>query len=162
MRAATLVVGLALALLSGASFASAATPRASLPDIENEVMCIECGTALFVSQSPVADRERAFIRARIAEGKSKREIKDALVDEYGPAVLATPQDSGFDLSASLVPWLLAGLGLVGVAVAAWRWRQWPDEPPGPATDEATPDSRPPLDADESKRLDADLAAFDRR
>ena len=46
-------------------------------------MCVECGTALNVSTSPVADREREFIRRRIAEGKSKPEIKAALVDEYG-------------------------------------------------------------------------------
>jgi cytochrome c-type biogenesis protein CcmH len=51
--------------------------------VEDEVMCVECGTALNVSTSPVADREREFIRRRIAEGKSKPEIKAALVDEYG-------------------------------------------------------------------------------
>ena len=48
-------------------------------------MCVECGTALNVSTSPVADREREFIRRRIAEGKSKAEIKAALVEEYGAA-----------------------------------------------------------------------------
>ena len=32
--------------------AAAAAPRASLPDIEDEVMCLECGTALNVSTSP--------------------------------------------------------------------------------------------------------------
>ena len=36
--------------------ALAATPRTSLPDVEDEVMCVECGTALDVSQSPVANR----------------------------------------------------------------------------------------------------------
>ncbi len=160
MRVAALALAaLTLALVAGASPASAATPRTSLPDIENEVMCVECGTALFVSQSPVADRERAFIRARIAEGKTKQEIKDALVAEYGPAVLATPQDRGFDLSASLVPWLLAGLGLVGVAFAAWRWRRRPGDD-GPEPPPEVPG--PPLDADDARRLDADLAAFDRR
>ena len=160
MRVAALALaGLTLALFACVSPAAAATPRTSLPDIENEVMCVECGTALFVSQSPVADRERAFIRARIAQGQSKQEIKDALVAEYGPAVLATPQDRGFDLSASLVPWLLAALGLVGVAFAAWRWRR---RPGGAEPEPTADDPGPPLDAEDARRLDADLAAFDRR
>ena len=41
---------------------AAAEPRTTLPDIEDEVMCVECRTALNVSSSPVADQERAFIR----------------------------------------------------------------------------------------------------
>jgi cytochrome c-type biogenesis protein CcmH len=59
----------------------AAVPRASLPDIEDEVMCVECGTVLSVSNSPVAEQERAFIRQQIAQGRDKRQIKAALVDQ---------------------------------------------------------------------------------
>ena len=54
-------------------------------------MCVECGTALNVSNSPVADQERAFIREQIAAGKDKAQIKAALVDEYGAGVLAEPE-----------------------------------------------------------------------
>ena len=42
----------------------AAAPRASLTDVEDEVMCVECGTALNVSTSAVADHEREFIAGR--------------------------------------------------------------------------------------------------
>ena len=69
---------------------AAAAPRASLPDIEDEVMCVECGTVLSVSNSPVAKQERAFIREQIAAGKDKQQIKAALVDQYGEEVLADP------------------------------------------------------------------------
>ena len=48
---------LALVLLLGLS--AAAEPPATLPDIEDEVMCVECRTALNVSTAPVADQERA-------------------------------------------------------------------------------------------------------
>jgi cytochrome c-type biogenesis protein CcmH len=99
-------------LLAGASVpAVAQEPRASLPDVEDEVMCTICGTLLAESQSPQADRERALIRRLIAEGKDKDQIKDALVAEYGSNVLATPSGSGFDLFAWLVP-------VVGIALAA--------------------------------------------
>jgi cytochrome c-type biogenesis protein CcmH len=155
MRAllATLLV---LALL--ASPAAAAVPRASLPDIEDEVMCLECGTALNVSTSDVADQERDFIAGLIAEGRTKPEIKAALVDEYGPRVLAEPQDDGFQLTAWLVPVLaaLAALGLVVLVARRWRGR-------GRAGDAAVASAGegPGMDDDDARRLDAELAAFDR-
>jgi len=152
------VLLLALAVLVAPAGASAATPRASLPDIEDEVMCVECGTALFVSDSPVARQERALIRRLIAQGKTKGQIKDALVAEYGTGVLATPQRSGFDWSAYLVPVLLVVLAVGGVAFAAWRWRRPRDQEPGEPEPEP---EQPPLDPEESRRLDAELAAFDK-
>jgi cytochrome c-type biogenesis protein CcmH len=141
---------LALVLLV---FATGAAPRASLPDIEDEVMCVECGTALNVSTSAVADQERAFIRRQIALGKDKQQVKAALVEEFGPGVLADPPSSGFDLAAYLVPALLALLGIAGVTVAARRWRRQA----GPE-----PEAGEPLGEDDARRLDAELAAYDRR
>jgi len=142
---------LALALLL--VFATGAAPQASLPDIEDEVMCVECGTALNVSTSAVADQERAFIRRQIALGKDKQEVKAALVDEFGPGVLADPPSSGFDLAAYLVPALLALLGVVGIGIAARRWRRQAS-PAAPAGE--------PLGDEDAARLDAELAAYDRR
>ena len=150
-----LILALAvLALVMPAAPAAAATPRASLPDVEDEVMCVECGTALNISESVVADQERAFIRRQIAQGRDKEQIKAALVDEFGPGVLALPERDGFNLAVYLVPALLALLALAGVAVAARRWRR----NPGPvASDEPAAPS-----AEDTRRLDAELAAYDRR
>src|SRR5439155_3072249 len=92
-----------LALATAPSIASGAAPRASLPTIEREVMCVTCKIPLQLAQSPQADRERAFIRALIARGRSQAQIKSALVDQYGPTALALPRASGFDLAAYLVP-----------------------------------------------------------
>jgi cytochrome c-type biogenesis protein CcmH len=146
------LLALVLALLL-APAALAAEPKTTLPDVEDEVMCVECGTALNVSTSSVADREREFIRRRIAEGKSKPEIKAALVEEYGPRVLAVPEGGAFDVAAWLVPGLLSLAALLGVGVAALRWRGRRDDEP----DAEGPD----LDPDDRRRLDADLAAYDR-
>ena len=139
---------LALILLLGLT--AAAEPKASLPDIEDEVMCVECRTALNVSSAPVADQERAFIRARIAEGMTKEQIKAALVEEYGPDVLAEPDDEGFGLAAWLVPGALVALAALGVVLMAGRWRRAEGVPAGPE-----------LDPDDARRLDAELSAFDR-
>jgi cytochrome c-type biogenesis protein CcmH len=149
---ALLATLLALAVLAPA--ATAAEPRASLTDVEDEVMCLECGTALNVSNSAVADQEREFIAELIAQGKTKQEVKDALVAEYGPRVLAEPADDGFELTAWLVP-VLAALGALAlVALTARRWRR-----ARPAS--ATAGADPALDPDDARRLDAELAAFDR-
>jgi cytochrome c-type biogenesis protein CcmH len=136
-------------------FATGAAPRASLPDIEDEVMCVECKTALNVSTSAVADQERAFIRRQIALGKDKQEVKDALVDQFGPDVLALPEEKGFSLAAYLVPIVLGLLALSLLAVFARRFRRRPDAAA------AAPASEPLAD-DDARRLDAELAAYDRR
>jgi cytochrome c-type biogenesis protein CcmH len=147
-----LLISATAGLLLAASPATvgAAAPRASLPDVEDEVMCTICGTLLAESDSPQADRERALIRQLIARGEDKDQIKDALVAEYGPRVLATPSGHGFDLLAWLVPGagiLLAGGAIGYFAVSRSRRRSGEPEPPA-------------LDASERSRLDEDMARYD--
>ena len=149
---ALLAALLALALLAAPAHAQ----RASLPDIEDEVMCLECGTALNVSNSAVADQERDFIADLIAQGKTKAEVKAALVEEYGPRVLAEPADDGFQLTAWVVPVLAALAALALVVLVARRWRRGGEAERG-ADDEAGTG----MSDDDARRLDAELAAFDR-
>ena len=151
MRLLALVVLLLALVLLPAMPVSAATPRTTLPDVEDEVMCTQCGTALNISEAPSADRERAFIRAQIEKGRTKEEIKAALAEEYGPRVLAVPSRGGFDRAAFLVPALLGLLAIGGVAFAAMRWRRMRDDDPYP--------TGPELDRADSRRLDAELKAF---
>ncbi len=151
MRRAALLGAIALGLLALPAGAGAA-PRASLPDVEDEVMCPICGTLLELSTSPQAERERAYVRRLIAEGRSKEQIKDALVGEYGTEVLALPGDSGFDLTAYWVPVLAFLVGAVALAVGVARWRRrGHNSGDGPAV---APQGE---DAD---RLESDLARYD--
>jgi cytochrome c-type biogenesis protein CcmH len=126
--------------------------QTSLADIEDEVMCPICGTTLQLSQSPQAERERVFIQRLIAEGRSKDEIKDALVAEYGPEVLALPETEGFDLAAWLVPGGAILVAAVGIFLGLRRWRGEGDRVEG--EDPAA------LDSEERERLDRDLARYD--
>jgi cytochrome c-type biogenesis protein CcmH len=142
----------AAALLLGAA---PPEPKTTLPDVEDEVMCPICGTALNLSGAPQADRERVFIRRLIAAGKTKDEIKDELVAQYGPEVLAEPRTSGFDLMAWLVPGAALLLAVVGIALGLRRWRRAARN----AEARRRPD-RPPLEPTEAERLDADLARYD--
>ncbi len=142
----TRALALLTLLLTLAPTALAATPRTTLPDVEDEVMCVTCGTALNISQAPSADREREFIRRRISEGLTKTEIKQRLVKEYGPKVLAEPHQK----TSWIVPVLLALLAVAAVALTVRRWRRVAAYDPQPGT----------LDPDDESRLDRDMRAYD--
>jgi cytochrome c-type biogenesis protein CcmH len=144
-----------LAILAAAATLVAAVPaqaKVSFNDIEDEVMCVVCGTPLNLSESPQADRERAYIRRLIDQGDSKAQIKDKLKAQYGPAVLALPQDSGFDLAAYVVPIALFVVALFLLILFVPRWRRRIPEPVAAAGHAISPADR--------RRLDDDLAKFD--
>lgn len=153
MRRATALAALALGLLTAAGAVAAPTPKTTVNDVEDEVMCPVCGTLLELADSPQARREKVFVAKLVAAGKSKAEVKDALVAQYGSDVLALPKASGFDLTAYLVPILAILLAAVAVAYSVLRWRRGGD---GPAAGEAP---RPP-GGEEAERLDADLSRYD--
>ena len=144
------ILCMALLLLAVPAAASAACPRTSLPDVEDEVMCLECKEPLEVStDAPQAQRERALITSLIAQCKSKAEIKAALVRQYGGRVLALPPRKGFDLTAYLVPALALIAALAAIGAAALRWRRRSEQP------------RPETAASgDSDRLDADLERYE--
>ena len=142
-----MATALALLLLTPAAALAQSCPKTSLADIEDEVMCLQCGVPLNLSeQAPAARRQRAFIQQQVDDCKSKGEIKDMLVAQFGDRVLAEPDSAG----AWLVPAaaLLGGLLVAGLAAYQWR-RQRPAAPAGPA-----------LDSDDDARLDADMKRYD--
>ncbi len=136
------------------AFASDQHP--TLPELEHEVMCPTCKTLLELSHAPVAERMRAFIRARIARGETKHAIETQLVDEFGEGVLAAPPRHGFGLLA----WLLPIIGLVGavavVAVVARRWTR----PDLGTLSPASQNGRVRLDPAVERALDDELARLD--
>lgn len=146
-----------LAALIAASLAASPT----VSDLEDELVCPTCKTTLDLSNAPVADQMRAYIRRRIQEGATKEQIKAELVADYGPGVLAEPRKEGFDLLAWVLPigGILLAAGAVGVV--AWRWSRARDaEEPvaGPADPSAN--GRVPLGPELERRLDDELAHFD--
>jgi cytochrome c-type biogenesis protein CcmH len=146
------VLGVLGACLLAVSPAMAAEPRASLPDIEDEVMCPTCGTVLAHAFSPQAERERVFIRAQIEQGRTKQQIKDALVSEFGEDVLASPRDEGFDLTAYVVPIVAVAIAAIAIVLGLLRWRRrTTDSPDAPV---------PSMSAADSARLERDLSRYE--
>ena len=129
-------------------------PRTSLGDIEDEVMCPVCGTPLgLASEAPQAERERAFIQRLVDDCKSKDEVKQALVAEFGERVLALPGDQGDDSLGDVLVYAIPAVGIVlaaaGIALAVVRWRRPRPEGAGPA-----------LAGAEGSRLDDDMDRYD--
>ena len=147
MRRALALVAVLGAALAGA--ASAAPPNAA--DLEAELVCPVCETTLDQSNAPVAERMKTYIRVRIAAGDSEQEIKDALVAEFGPEVLAEPPGGGFGLLAWLLPLgaLLGGAIAVGLLIRTWSRRA--------ARSESAEEQ---LDPELERLVDEELARFD--
>jgi cytochrome c-type biogenesis protein CcmH/NrfF len=148
------MVALAPAVASPAA-ALAAAPKASLTDIENDVMCVTCREPLIEAQSPQAYEERAFIRSLIAQGMDKAQIERALVGQYGPSVLGKPPASGFDLTVYLLPAAAVALAIAATAIVLPRWRRSTRRqaaPAGPAAHALSPS--------DAQRLDEELRVFD--
>jgi cytochrome c-type biogenesis protein CcmH/NrfF len=148
---------IALCFLALPATATAApAPQTTVNAIEAEVMCPVCGTLLELAESPQARREKVFVAKLVATGKSKAEVKDALVAQYGPSVLALPKASGFDLSAYLVPILAIAIAAVVLAFSVLRWRRSgrEDEPSAGETVANAPRG------EDAERLEADLSRYD--
>jgi cytochrome c-type biogenesis protein CcmH len=156
VRRAALLAVLALAAFPAAAGAQDC-PRTTLADIEDEVMCPVCGTPLgLASEAPQAQRERAYIERLIARCKSKDQVKQALVAEFGESVLALPGDQGDDSFSDLLVYVVPALGILlaagGIAFAVVRWRRR-DGGPGGRRDAA-------LAGADGSRLDDDMDRYE--
>ena len=158
MRRALAFLALLAALVAAAPVA-ASEEHPTLAELEQELICPTCHSLLALSDAPVADRMRAFIRARIAAGDTKSEIKDQLVAQFGESVLAAPPKSGFNLLAWALPLAAAAVAVALLALALRRWsrKRVAEEPP---SGEPSANGRPGLDPDLERRLDEELARFD--
>ena len=160
MRARALTALAAAVLALGLSAATAvaalsAKDHTSYTQVVDDVMCVVCHEPLAVAQSPEAFQERDYIRQLIAQGKTRKEIENDLVTQYGPAVLARPPAHGVNVLVYVVPPLVLLLGLATLVVFVPRWRrrarQSDAEQPEPAASA--------LDPADAQRLNEDLGRF---
>ncbi len=147
------VVLFATLVLAAPAVASERHP--TLPEIEGEVLCVECNEPLDMSNGLFADRERAVIRHWIAAGLTKSQIEQKLVDQFGRQVLLSPPTSGFNAIAWILPIAGGIAAAVLIAFGAWRWSRGrggpPDEKPPPAAR---------IEPELERRLDDELARYD--
>ena len=98
------------------------------PDLEQRatalnktIMCPVCpGESIDQSQNPLAVQMRAIVRDKLEEGWTDQQIKDFLVERYGPSVLMEPPASGFSLAAWIVPPVAFALAIAALLLTL-KW-----------------------------------------
>ena len=153
---------LAIALVAAGPVAPAAfaAARVDQSDLEDEVMCVQCGRPLSTSSGSAADQERALIQGWIDQGLTKAQIKDRLVGEYGQRALVNDTSP----VAAAAPWIAAIVGASSIVLLLRRRRQRDliaaDAPasPGPTPADHDPaDAAPEISAADAARIEAELS-----
>ncbi len=122
MRIKTLFIILILSLVL-LPVTPALAEEVTVSDVAKELMCQcpDCTMVLDDCECGFQEMMVAEIEEQLAQGKSKQEIIDYFIDEYGEQVLATPPKRGFNLVVWILPFaaILGGGVVVYLAVRAW-------------------------------------------
>jgi cytochrome c-type biogenesis protein CcmH/NrfF len=151
---ALLLAVVAVAALTIAGNAVAATPKTTLGTVEKQLMCDTCRVPLNIANSARADQERAEIQQLIGRGLTKQQILDRFAAKYGNDILALPKGGGSSITVWAIPAAVVLAVALGLLLAIPRWRRRPPSD-GPGTRD-TPD----LSSDDAQRLDREIAAYD--
>ena len=116
-------------LIAGALVASCATASdQGIPDLDQRatalnktIMCPVCpGESIDQSQNSLAVQMRAIVHEKLAEGWSEQQVKDFLVERYGPSVLLEPPTTGFSLAAWILPPVAFALAIAALLLTL-KW-----------------------------------------
>ena len=149
-----------------AAFLAAAPPNPQALELEAkqiETMLIApcCWTQqVSLHQSAAADEIKANIRRLLAQNKTRQQILDAYVAEYGDRILAEPPNHGFSAFLYVLPWVFLA-GSIGVVVLVVRRLRVSARPSATAAAGATgpPTASKETEA-EAERLDEELRNLD--
>ena len=139
MKKALFFAFIFLVLISGVALAQGDDPnnpnnlspeqQALAKEIQMELWCPICqGIRLDVCEQKVCQQMRDMIDQMILEGKTKQEIIDEFVDQYGVVILGEPPKEGINLMAWLMPILFV---IVGLGFAFWMSKKWTQKKPAP-------------------------------
>ncbi|AMV70628.1 Cytochrome c-type biogenesis protein CcmH precursor [Desulfuromonas sp. DDH964] len=91
-------------------------------EVSNHLMCYACPEdQLSVCNCGGAQEMKDTIHRMIGEGKSKQEILDYFVARYGEAIISTPPQKGFALTAYVAPYVGLCAGAIVALFLVGRW-----------------------------------------
>lgn len=115
----------AIVLLALSTLGWQTDSRARYTRLGHEMMCMcGCGQILLECNHvgcTVSDKMAKQLHARLDQGMSDDQVKQAFIEEYGTVVLAAPTKKGFDLVAWIMPFAVFGLGIMAVV---WVTKIW--------------------------------------
>lgn len=151
VAAVLLMVGIGVAQESAPKLTQAQI-EAKAKEIDRLIMAPCCWTQPVSDHySGVASEIRQGIRRMLAEGKTRQEILDFYVAQYGERILSMPKAEGFNLMAYVLPALALLVGAVIVRAVIRAWHR-----PKPATASGAPSPAP--SDDYARRLEEELKA----
>jgi cytochrome c-type biogenesis protein CcmH/NrfF len=111
-----------VALFVGVTDREPATADERARSIGDSVMCPACsGESVTNSQAPAAVNIRRQIKARVDQGQSDQQIRDALAKAFGERVILNPPKSGIAGLVWVLPVAALVAALAGLVVAFRRW-----------------------------------------
>lgn len=124
---------------SNASLAGSSSKDPRFHRVGDKLMCTcGCNQGLLVCNHvgcSTALAMRKQLVETLAQTQSDEQVLAAFSQAYGPAVIAIPAKSGFDLLAWVMPWVAAAIGLLLVLVVVRFWSRRQMAPAGTAAPE---------------------------
>ncbi len=136
--------------------------QALAKEIQQELWCPICqGVRLDVCEQQVCQQMREMIDEMLLEGKTKQEIIDEFVVQYGVVILGEPPKEGVNWLAWIMP---IALVLAGLGFAVWMSRKWTEKrrqeaavvPVGADPDADVASASDDIDDDYLARVDQEL------
>lgn len=123
--AARLLAAWAVLALVASAQPAPRVDEAAYKRISDKLIC-QCGCNYGLSwcphlNCPSAPIIRQAIRDHLAAGQSEEQVLQAMVAQFGPAVLAAPPAKGFNLTAWVMPGVALAFGLWLVVYVLRRW-----------------------------------------
>ena len=91
--------------------------------LSEQLMCPVCdGQTIDQSSAAISEDMKSVIWQQLENGRSNAQIRDYFVARYGEAVLAAPTSAGINVTAWVLPAVIAAIGLAVVGSAYIRMR----------------------------------------
>lgn len=123
------LVAVAVLVIVGAK----GTPRSGLSEdrlyaLAGQMKCLQCaGESVAGSQADIAVKMRTEIRAQMRKGRTDDEILGYFSDRYGARVLLNPSADGLTSLVWIIPVVVAGAGVIGLALVFGSSRRQRDD-----------------------------------
>ncbi len=116
---AAILAALALLSLPGSA---PAVEKSESQKITDQIICpCSCGEVLTGCTCETGKEMKGFVESSLKGGKSKDQVVQSLVAQYGEVVLGAPKAKGFNLVVWVAPFLAT---LVGFTIAFFVLRRW--------------------------------------
>ncbi len=111
--------------LAAITMMGAGTPATRFNSLGHQLMCTCSCTEILLECNhmgcPDSPGIIADLHVKVDAGGTDKSILGWFADKYGPIVLASPMRDGFDRVAWIVPFVVLGLGILGVVVLVRLW-----------------------------------------